>query len=189
VNNANLTLNRSIDSAVFSVNSMESAQRTEQFLRCHIRPDTNILLPITQLAEILNIPVEQITPIPALPPWVMGVYNWRGEILWVVDLGNLLGLPACHQEGIYTASYSTVIIHSLDHQGGTSRLGGQTLGLAVSQVQDIEWLNPDALQSPPPAAITVALAPFLRGYWFKPTEEIFLCLDGQSLFAAMPQAQ
>ncbi len=64
----------------------------EQFLRFHLVPDTTLMLSITQLTEVLTIPVGQIIPIPHMPAWVMGVYNWRGEILWMVDLGQLVGL-------------------------------------------------------------------------------------------------
>ncbi|GBF83604.1 chemotaxis signal transduction protein [Aphanothece sacrum FPU3] len=64
----------------------------EQFLRFDLVPDTTLMLPVAQLTEVLTVPLGQIVPIPHMPPWVMGIYNWRGEILWMVDLGHLLGL-------------------------------------------------------------------------------------------------
>ncbi|HEY9652883.1 MAG TPA: chemotaxis protein CheW, partial [Coleofasciculaceae cyanobacterium] len=69
-----------------------SSSASEQFLRFHLLPNTTALLPIEQLTEVLTISRDQVVPIFHMPPWVMGVYNWRGEILWILDLGHLIGL-------------------------------------------------------------------------------------------------
>ena len=49
------------------------------------------LIEIELVTELVNILVDRVVPMPHLPPAVMGVYNWRGEILWIVDLAMLLG--------------------------------------------------------------------------------------------------
>ena len=38
--------------------------------------------------------LERITFVPRVPAWVLGVINWRGRILSVIDLRRFLGLPA-----------------------------------------------------------------------------------------------
>lgn len=38
--------------------------------------------------------LENITVVPRVPAWVLGVVNWRGRILSVIDLRRFLGLPA-----------------------------------------------------------------------------------------------
>lgn len=160
----------------------DQAHASEQFLRCHLAPDALVMLPISQLTEVLKIPVGQITPIPHLPAWVMGVHNWRGEILWMVDLGHLLGMTPWHQQTVSTSSYTAAILSATD--GAESR----TLGLVVTQVQDIELCDPGQIQSPPPSAITPELAPFLQGYWLKSDGEMLACLNGNAILAAMPKA-
>ena len=37
--------------------------------------------------------LESITFVPRVPAWVLGVVNWRGRILSVIDLRRFLGLP------------------------------------------------------------------------------------------------
>lgn len=159
---------------------------SEQFLRCYLAPDALVMLPVAQLTEVLKIPIGQITPIPHLPAWVMGVYNWRGEVLWMVDIGHLLGFHPWHQQSVSTSSYTVAILHAETslRNGGENR---QMLGLVVTQVQDIEWCDPEQIQSPPPSAITPELAPFLRGYWLKSSGEMLACLDGTAILAAMPK--
>jgi positive phototaxis protein PixI len=149
-------------------------------------PETTVLLPIVQLIEVLNLSMGQVTPIPNLPSWVTGVYNWRGEILWIIDLGHLLGLTPWHEQTTYSATYSAVIIRPSNLESPEGQ--GRTLGLIVAEVQDIEWCNPNDIQSPPATAVTPALVPFLRGYWLKPTGEVLTCLAADAIFAAMPHA-
>ena len=38
--------------------------------------------------------LERITFVPRVPAWVLGVVNWRGRILSVIDLRRFLGLPS-----------------------------------------------------------------------------------------------
>lgn len=38
-------------------------------------------------------PLEHVTFVPRVPAWVLGVVNWRGRILSVINLRRFLGLP------------------------------------------------------------------------------------------------
>lgn len=48
-------------------------------------------VPIEYVAEVIKI--ENIRQIPFTPPEFLGLVNLRGEVLWVVDIRNFLGLP------------------------------------------------------------------------------------------------
>ncbi|HEY9600557.1 MAG TPA: CheW domain-containing protein [Allocoleopsis sp.] len=165
-----------------------SSTASEQFLRFYLFPNTTVLLPIEQLTEVLTISRDQIVPIFHLPPWVMGVYNWRGEILWMVDLGHLVGLTPWHQQPIAGSSYTAVVLQARSNSATSTGSKNQMLGLIVNRVEDIEWCNPDLLQSPPASSVTPELAPFLRGYWLKPNGDMLLLIDGQAILAGMPKA-
>ena len=158
----------------------------EQFLRFALVPETKLLLPVSQLTEVLTIPLGQIVPMPHMPAWVMGVYNWRGEILWIVDLGALLGLTPWHQQPQVNPVYRAIVLHTTATSSST-KTHRQTLGMVVSRVEDIEWCNPNDIQSPSGAAITPNLATFLRGYWLTPQTDMLVVLDGEAIFAAMPK--
>jgi len=162
----------------------EQTTASQQFLRFHLIPDTTALLPVQQMTEVLDIPTGQIVPIPHMPAWVMGVYNWRGEILWMLDLGHLLGLTPLHRQAKSYLTYTAIVIHDAQQKQAADR---KLLGLVVSRVEDMEWCNPDFIQSPPQSATTSDLVPFLRGYWLKSNGEILVVLDGKSIISRMPQ--
>ncbi len=165
----------------------QKRQIQEQFLRLHLVPDTTVMLPVAQLSEVLTIPLQQIIPIPHMPAWVMGVYNWRGEILWMVDLGHLLGLTPWHQQILTTSTYRAVVLRSAGDRSPATKMRSQMLGLVVNQVEEIEWCNPEEIQSPPDSAVTPSLAPFLRGYWLKGNGELMITLDGEAILAEIPK--
>ncbi|NJR45761.1 MAG: hypothetical protein HC775_08185 [Hyellaceae cyanobacterium CSU_1_1] len=83
--------------------------KQQQFLRLNISPETVALLPIKELSEVLNISTEQITPMPYMSPWIMGTHNWQGNILWLIDLGYLIGLQPLGQQ-VSTSSYTAAIL-------------------------------------------------------------------------------
>jgi len=166
----------------------------QQFLRFHLLPDTTAMLPVHQMTEVLTIPIAQIVPIPHMPAWVMGVYNWRGEILWIVDLGHLIGLYPLSQQANSRSTYTAIVIHSTQpasgrQQAASFKAGTKMLGLLLNRVEDMEWCNPDSIQSPPLSAVTPELVPFLRGYWLKSNGEILVVLDSNSIIAGMPQPE
>lgn len=168
-----------------SPNDIASSNTGEQFLRLYLVPDTTAILPIQQLTEVLAIKSSQVVPISHMPTWVMGVYNWRGEILWMVDLGHLIGLTPWHQQETRASTYTAIVLQP--HSNKATATKSLMLGLVVNRVEDIEWCNPDWIQSPPASAVTPELVPFLRGYWLKPNKDMLVVLDGEAIINAMPQ--
>ncbi len=158
-----------------------SSEAPEQYLRFEIMPQTQVMLPLTQISEILTLTLAQIVPIPSVPNWVIGVHNWRGEILWIVDIGDLVGLMPWTQYASTTTNYRVIILRSTGTKGENI-----FLGLLVPQVEDIEWCSNSEIYSPPPSAIIPSMAPFLRGYWLKAEGTIVIVLDGEAILAAMP---
>lgn len=172
-----------------SATAEAGAKEQQQYLRFHLAPDLNAALPVEQMTEVFTVSTTKVVPIPHMPAWVIGVYNWRGEILWLVDLGYLLGGTPLYQQASSRSLYTAIIINSQQpgtRQGG-STAGKKTLGLAVNRVEDMEWFNSDLIQSPPESAVNAALVPFLRGYWLKNNGEIVVVLDGNSIIAGMPK--
>jgi positive phototaxis protein PixI len=96
-------------SLVDKASSLES--RTDrQFLRFQVYPNLMALIEIEVVTELLNILIDRVVPMPHLPPAVMGVYNWRGEILWIVDLAMLLGTVSSSRR--YRSLQPTIILTS-----------------------------------------------------------------------------
>ncbi len=161
----------------------------EQFLRLHLVLNMTALLPLTQVAEVLTIPIGKIVPIPHMSPWVMGVYHWRGEILWMVDLGQLCGLAPWYEQETNPSVYEAIVLQVVDQPSTQHQPKGQTLGLVVDRVEDIEWCDPQAIQCPPNFTLNPQLTQILRGYWWKSNDVMLAVLDGAAILQAMPRSE
>lgn len=192
--------------------SGESKARTQQqFLRFVFQPDLMVLIELDarnqsndgvevrqQVTELVNIQIDRVVPMPHLPPAVMGVYNWRGEILWVVDLAMLVGTAS--SIGRYRSLQPMVILTDTEDGdfGGSSRLRTsqlaaaqenrpeRSIGLVVDEIAEIEWYELDSIRDPEPTDLIPAeLLGWLRGVMESTTGENFLVLDGQAIFAGV----
>ena len=102
---------------------MQPVPNISQFLSFFLTAEIQAMLPTEDLGEIIKIDPSYIVPIFDLSPAVMGVYNHRGEVLWVVDLSSLLALEPLYQQNYYH-SYNVLLINK----------DRKVLGLAVRQV-------------------------------------------------------
>ncbi len=104
----------------------------------------SILIPSQQVIEIVSLTLSQISPVPDVESPVMGIYPWRGEILWVMDGNALLQGSAIHeQRDRIPVRYSVLMIQE----------SGEHLGILVPSVGDLVRLDRDSpidLQNHPP---------------------------------------
>lgn len=152
----------------------------QQFLRLNITPETVALLPIKELSEVLNISTEQITPMPYMLPWIMGTHNWQGNILWLIDLGYLIGLQPLGQQ-VSASSYTAAILQFRFPNTN------QAVGVVVNQVGNIERLNINSIQPPSLAPENKELAKLLQGYWLKSEQELLAVLKPDAIVQAISQ--
>ncbi|HZG39841.1 MAG TPA: chemotaxis protein CheW [Nodosilinea sp.] len=127
------------------------------------------LLPTRQVQEAIATAAASITPMPNMPPALLGLINRRSRVLWVVDLALLLGLPTAYPN---SQQYNLLLL----------QVGAVTLGLRVSHIEGILSLPPQQMQ-PPPTHVPPGLVPFLRGCVLQ-EGEVLLGLDGEALLRA-----
>ncbi len=158
---------------------------SQQFLRLKLTSNITALLPMQQLTEVLTIPIGQVVPMPNMPTWVMGIYNWRGDILWIADLSHFLGLVSWNQPAASVVTYTTVVLDIRASSESSKSANDQMIGLIVSQTETVEWCNPNEVQSSIASSMNPALAQFLQGYWLNPDGEMLAVLDGNALLKGM----
>ncbi|MEL6327015.1 MAG: chemotaxis protein CheW [Cyanobacteria bacterium J06626_23] len=106
----------------------QAALAEASYLRLSLNQTHQILLPANCLSEITCLTLPQIVPIPDMSPQVMGVCEWRGEVLWLIDLAAHLGFPPLYRSGYRQSEQNMLVIH---HQG-------IHLGLVVYRAHQIQ---------------------------------------------------
>lgn len=159
----------------------------QPFLRLYLTSKLPILLSVQQLMEILTIPNGQIVPMFQMPPWVMGVHNWRGEVLWMVDLNHFLGLTPWYQQTDHASKHTAIVIRSSRQTNWVTEEA--ILGLVVNRVEDVVVCDPNTIHPPSDALPSVpGIKPFLQGYWQQSPDQRYFILDSAALLQAMPTA-
>ncbi|HEY9625570.1 MAG TPA: chemotaxis protein CheW [Crinalium sp.] len=64
---------------------------TEYFC-LQLRQALQVAVPVSSTLEVLTLMPNQICAIPGVDPVLQGVVNWRGKLLWSLDLSDFLGL-------------------------------------------------------------------------------------------------
>ncbi len=95
-------------------------------------------------------PMPRVAAVPGTPPWLLGVANHRGEIVPVVDLARLLGLPGARAE---TSPFVLIALCDTVPTG---------IGCSIDALLDIVTVQADALQPPIPT-LQGPLARFAQG--------------------------
>ena len=119
------------------------------YLRCQLTPELNVLLSMDCLQESLLVSGEQITPIPNLPEFVVGLMNSRDRVFCAIDLAQLLGLPSpsLYSQRAYHLLVVRVSPFLAQRSGSEQEL---LLGLVVNRVQGLTRIASEEMQPPPP---------------------------------------
>jgi positive phototaxis protein PixI len=125
----------------------------ERLLRFPLGLEDSALLPLEQITEIIRVNVAEILPVPEMPSCVLGICNWRGTMLWLIDLNHLLGYPPLSQQERGLATSMAMVV----------QLNEQTVGLVVQRVNDIELHELQQLQPAAPGLFSPKLLPFVLG--------------------------
>lgn len=115
----------------------------------------NSLLPLEAITEILRINVEEILTVPETPSCVLGAYNWRGNMLWLVDLDRIVGCPSLFDRAPLPTQPIAIVVTIQD----------QSVGLVVRYVNDIELHDLKELLPARQGLFPSQLLPFLKGYF------------------------
>ncbi|MCS6782645.1 MAG: chemotaxis protein CheW [Gloeomargarita sp. SKYBB_i_bin120] len=122
----------------------------ELYLRFVLTSGEEFALPAMSVEEVAGISPDRISPVPNVLPVVLGVYNWRGQVIWVGDLSQFVGLPPLNPN---RPELSVIVVAN----------GGVTCGLAVERVIGAEFL--DVQQLRPPLSSEGPLKTLVQGEW------------------------
>ncbi len=166
-----MMFSESFSSSLQSLPNPSAAEAKAQFLRLNLVSDTTALLPAKQVTQVLTIATDRVASIPHMAPWLIGAYNYHGEILLLVDLGHLMGLDPIAQQARSVAKYTTIVLQ-LDSKNS----GNQLVGLVVERVHSTEQCEFSCIKTPSTAPNT-DFEKLLKGYWRKSATEVLAVLD------------
>jgi purine-binding chemotaxis protein CheW len=121
----------------------------ELCLRFSVPSGQEFALPASAICEVMCVGSEKIAPIPNASPYLMGTFNWRGQAIWIGDLGHFLGDRVTIDADL--PELTLLIVEDRE----------EIMGLAVRAVANTEWLDPKGV--PSSANLPETMVPFILG--------------------------
>jgi purine-binding chemotaxis protein CheW len=117
------------DEAPNTTNLNIGSRDGELCLRFDVPSGNEFALPASGVREVMSVYLDRITPIPNASPFFLGTYNWRGQVIWVADLGQFLG-----DQILVNTDRNEVSVLIVEEQE-------LIMGFAVHTVANTEWLD------------------------------------------------
>ncbi|MGK7947842.1 MAG: chemotaxis protein CheW [Xenococcaceae cyanobacterium] len=108
----------------------------KRFLRVSITQEFNGLFPLESVQQVIHLSLSEISPTPANPAWMLGLYNWKGQSIRIADLNQLLGFKPLLQSDFRRDNLMAIVL----------KLQNQIAGIAVSDVYKLEWQDLENLK-------------------------------------------
>ena len=124
----------------------------ELCLRFDVPSGNEFALIASGVREVMSVYFDRITPIPNASLFFLGTYNWRGQVIWVADLGQFLG------DGVLVnTNQNEVSVLIVEEQE-------LVMGFAVHTVANTEWLDLSQML-PPDRSIPSTMSSFIKGVY------------------------
>ncbi|MBD2299123.1 purine-binding chemotaxis protein CheW [Nostoc sp. FACHB-87] len=146
-------------------------ENQQKFLGFTLGSNDKAVISLQHITEVLQVSLADICGVPQMPSCVLGIYNWRGEMLWLVDLEEMLGYPSLLQ-GVNFLSKMMAVILEID---------GKNLGFLVKNLMDIEWLDTEQMKLPAADFLSPKVSAFIQGYFINTLEEMVFNLDAAAI--------
>ncbi|WP_257209609.1 chemotaxis protein CheW, partial [Nostoc linckia] len=154
---------------------LTSREQRQRFVRFSLGDGGSGLLPFHCVLDIIHLASPEISPAPALPSWILGFYNWQGQMLRLVDLEHLLGYAPLLKR-LSPPQKPMVLVVELQNQ---------VVGFLIAHVLDVEWQDLQQAQSTPTDFSPKKVLNFVRGIlpgdrWILDTKAIAQTLQWQT---------
>lgn len=130
------------------------------------------LLDAEVVTEVITISPNDILPVPQMFYCVLGIYGWRSEMLWIVDLENLLGYPPPLDENNPQKELLVMVV----------QVQGQSIGLVVSGIDNLTEHDLSKFKPSSSEIFSEDVLPFLHGYFTSPDNDIIMLIDAEEIF-------
>lgn len=137
------------------------------YLYFQLLPTQSVLLPMDIVQESLLVPTSQITPIPNMPPAVLGLMASRSRVFVAVDLAQLL---QCSPTTVTRQQEHVIVVRTADR---AANIGEEEplLALVVNRIQGTLRIDPEYLQETS-GPILPTLMPFVSGVIFQDGQQM-----------------
>jgi|UPI0003783D66 chemotaxis signal transduction protein len=157
-------------------NSSQQSEDQQRFLKFPLHhAKANGLVPLADLRGVIQVVLSEILPVPQVAEFLLGIWNWRQEAVWILDLGCLLGATHWYRQESVRNSGMAILVPVKNHM----------VGLLVEQVSTIETYNPEQLLPISPSMLPEQWRSFWLGYFLDSQGNALMLLNTNTVIQAL----
>lgn len=122
----------------------EQQRLGDYYLRFQLTNGISALIDLKYVQESLTVEGNQITAVPNLPEYVVGLMNSRNQVFLAVDLAHLIGLTP---ETVNLRQYQTIVVQVSSEQREDSSNPDNLFGFTVKKIQGISRIKSEQFSS------------------------------------------
>lgn len=144
--------------------TLPSSESVQDYFCIQLRQSARLAVPLASVAEVMTVGWEEICPMPGVTPALLGVVNQHGQLLWVLELADLLTeLLGLNPSPINYGKWNRLTLLAICSPNNTNGETSPRLGCVVSALKGIVSLNSEEFK-PIPASFSPAFSSFLSGF-------------------------
>lgn len=128
---------------------------TNEYFLARLRQNLHVGLPVEATTEVLSVSPNQICFIPSVNPLLLGVVNWRRQLLWTLDLSDLARIRPDGERSLQASTLTTIVLQTQQSM--------QQMGCIVSDLVGIIEIATDHVR-PLPSRLPASICPYFSGY-------------------------
>lgn len=129
------------------------------YLRFQLTDEIDALLDLRYVQQSITIESSQITPVPNLPGYVVGMISSQNRVFLALDLAHLAGFPP---QTINLRQYQTIVVRINSGKANFQSEEANFYGLTVKRIQGISRIIPEEFNDSE-AVVPEILRPFIQG--------------------------
>ncbi len=147
----------------------------DRFVKFVLSEEVNGVVLLEGLLGVIKVAIEDILPVPQVPEFFLGITNWQGEAIWIVDLANLVGgTHWCQREKVANTGIAMLV-----------QVRDRTAGLLIEGVSAIEQYDRQAKLPISTLMLPERLRSFLQGYFLDSQNKPLMWFDLNAAIAVL----
>ncbi|NEQ76419.1 MAG: chemotaxis protein CheW [Okeania sp. SIO2C9] len=153
--------------------------RSTQFLYIEIDRTLQTILSTDDLDEVITLDYRKILQIPGMPTVVAGVFQWHGEIMWLIDIAYLMGFNPLLSTGYNQEKFRVVKVKYKDNY----------LGILVQKVGDLINIETKNITLLKQKKVNSPVEKFIKGTCTNSEGEKMMILDIEKILQYLEKAK
>ncbi|GAP98225.1 chemotaxis protein CheW [Leptolyngbya sp. NIES-2104] len=153
-------------SSAIAVRSSIPRSLGQVYLKFDLGAKIPVVVPMNYVREAISRSLQHLTPMPEMPPYVLGLMHRQAQVMWSIDLAQLLEVGSINA---HLAEQDFIIL----------RVGSTAFAIAVHQIHGSTWLSSEEIQ-PSLSHATGRFSHYLSGCVLKKQEVMFV-LDAEAI--------